>query len=382
MARNSTDWPITTPAQRSRLTLRHEPYWRGIHPGLHLGYRKGKWIVRRSEAGHITKKSIGNADDHNKANGQTILSFQQATEKALTLMSAPTPGGYTVAKAWEAYLADYEVRSGKDTKGLEYAYNRHISPKLGRIRLDAIQTGTIRRWLNDLARTDDPEKKRAKQATANKQLTKLKAALNYAYQHDMGGNRAVWDKVKPYKNVDAPRIRFIAIGQVKALIEAADRDFAPMIQAAIYTGCRWSELCRLRVHHVMPEQIHIADSKSGKARDVPLSAEGKRFFNQQVENKPEDSHVFTVDGEPWGKSMQKRRMDVASDRAEIKPRVSFHLLRHFYASILVEQGVSLQMVARLLGHSDTRVTEKHYAHLQPSTLANVVEKNLVIGLTE
>jgi integrase len=184
--------------------------------------------------------------------------------------------------------------------------------------------------------------------------------------------------VKPYKNVDAPRIRFIAIGQVKALIEAADPDFAPMIQAAIYTGCRWSELCRLRVHHVTPDQIHIAESKSGKTRDVPLSAEGKRFFTQQVENKPDDSFVFTVDGEPWGKSMQKRRMDVASDRAEIKPRVSFHLLRHFYASVLVEQGVSLQMVARLLGHSDTRVTEKHYAHLQPSTLADVVEKNLLV----
>ena len=381
MARNSTDWPITTPAQRSRLTPRHEPYWRGIHPGLHLGYRKGKWIVRRSEAGHTTKKSIGYADDHAKANGQTLLSFQQATEKALTLISAPTPGGYTVAKAWAAYLADYEVRSGTDTKGLEYAYNRHIKPKLGRIRLDSLQTGTIRRWLNDLARTGEPEKRRAKQATANKQLTKLKAALNYAYQHDMGGNRAVWDKVKPYKNVDAPRIRFIATKQVKALIDAADPDFAPMIKAAIYTGCRWSELCRLRVHHVMPGKIHIADSKSGKARDVPLSAEGKRFFKQQVETKPAGGYVFTIDGEPWGKSMQKRRMDVASDRAKIEPRVNYHLLRHFYASVLVEQGVSLQMVAQLLGHSDTRVTEKHYAHLQPSTLAKVVEKNLRVDLT-
>jgi site-specific recombinase XerD len=80
--------------------------------------------------------------------------------------------------------------------------------------------------------------------------------------------------------------------------------------------------------------------------------------------------------------MQKRRMDDASDGAKIKPPVSYHLLRHFYASLLVEQGVSLQMVARLLGHSDTRVTEKHYAHLQPSTLADVVEKNLLMGLTE
>jgi integrase len=379
MARNSTDWPITTPAQRSRLTPRHEPYWRGIHPGLHLGYRKGKWIVRRSEAGHTTKKSIGYADDRDKANGQTILSFQQATEKALTLMSAPTPGGYTVAKAWEAYLADYEVRSGKDTKGLEYAYNRHIKTKLGRIRLDSLQTGTIRRWLNDLARTDEPEKKRAKQATANKQLTKLKAALNYAYQHDMGGNRAVWDKVRPFKNVDAPRIRFITIKQVKALIKHAETAFVPLIQAAVYTGARWSELCRLQVSDVYSDRIYIAESKSGKTRDIPLSDEGKRFFKKAC--KSATDYVFTIEGDSWGKSMQHRRMHAASEGAKIRPAINFHLLRHFYASLLVGEGVSLQIVAQLLGHSDTRITEKHYAHLQPLTMANAVQKNLHVSIT-
>jgi integrase len=379
MARNSADWPITTPAQRARLTPRHEPYWRGIHPGLHLGYRKGKWIARRSEAGHTTKKSIGYADDHDKANGQTILSYKQATEKALTQMSAPTPGGYTVAKAWEAYLADYEVRSGKDTKGLEYAYNRHIKKKLGHIRLDSLQTGSIRRWLNDLARTDEPEKRRAKQATANKQLTKLKAALNYAYQHEMGGNRAVWDKVRPFKNVDAPRIRFITLKQVNALIKYAEPAFVPLIQAAVLTGARWSELCRLQVSDVYRDRIYIAESKSGKARDIPLSAEGASFFKKACKSAVD--HVFTVDGGPWGKSMQHRRMQVASKSAKISPAINFHLLRHFYASLLVGEGVSLQIVAQLLGHSDTRVTEKHYAHLQPLTLANAVQENLHIGFT-
>jgi integrase len=245
--------------------------------------------------------------------------------------------------------------------------------------LDSLQTGSIRRWLNDLARTEEPEKRRAKQATANKQLTKLKAALNYAYQHDMGGNPAAWIKVKPFKNVDAPRIRFITLKQVNALIKHAEPAFVPLIQAAVLTGARWSELCRLQVSDVYRDRIYIAESKSGKARDIPLSAEGKRFFKKAC--KSATDYVFTVGGDPWGKSMQHRRMLAASKAAKIQPAINFHLLRHFYASLLVEKGVSLQIVAQLLGHSDTRITEKHYAHLQPLTLANAVQKNLHIGFT-
>ena len=136
---------------------------------------------------------------------------------------------------------------------------------------------------------------------------------------------------------------------------------------------------QLPVSDVYRDRIYIAESKSGKARDIPLSNEGTRFFKKAC--KSATDYVFTVDGEPWGKSMQHRRMLAASKAAKIRPAINFHLLRHFYASLLVEQGVSLQIVAQLLGHSDTRVTEKHYAHLQPLTLANAVQKNLRIGLT-
>ena len=49
--------------------------------------------------------------------------------------------------------------------------------------------------------------------------------------------------------------------------------------------------------------------------------------------------------------------------ARISPAASFHVLRHTYASHLVMAGAPLQVVAANLGHADTRMTEKHYAHL-------------------
>ncbi len=62
--------------------------------------------------------------------------------------------------------------------------------------------------------------------------------------------------------------------------------------------------------------------------------------------------------------------------AEIAPPVSFHILRHSYASLLTKAGVPLQVVASALGHADARMTEKHYAHLAPSHVAHLIRNNL------
>jgi integrase len=53
---------------------------------------------------------------------------------------------------------------------------------------------------------------------------------------------------------------------------------------------------------------------------------------------------------------------------------SFHILRHTAASHLVMAGVPLNVVAHNLGHADTRMTEKHYAHLAPSYIAETIRK--------
>jgi integrase len=79
-------------------------------------------------------------------------------------------------------------------------------------------------------------------------------------------------------------------------------------------------------------------------------------------------------GEPFRKSDQARPMIEACDRAKIKPRISFHGLRHTWASLAVMNDVPLMVVARNLGHADTRMVEKHYGHLAPSYVAEAIRK--------
>ena len=65
-------------------------------------------------------------------------------------------------------------------------------------------------------------------------------------------------------------------------------------------------------------------------------------------------------------------MAEACTRAKIKPAISFHILRHTWASHAVMNGVPLLVVAKNLGHADTRMVEKHYGHLAPSFIADAI----------
>jgi integrase len=77
-------------------------------------------------------------------------------------------------------------------------------------------------------------------------------------------------------------------------------------------------------------------------------------------------------GKQWGMSHQLRPMKEAVQRAKIKPSISFHGLRHTWASHAVMNGVPLMIVAKNLGHSDSRMVEKHHGHLEPSYIAEAI----------
>jgi integrase len=77
--------------------------------------------------------------------------------------------------------------------------------------------------------------------------------------------------------------------------------------------------------------------------------------------------MFThSDGTAWKRSDQSRPMQAACTNARIEPTVGFHQLRHTWASHAVMAGVPLMVVAKNLGHVDTKMVEKHYGHLAPS----------------
>jgi integrase len=101
--------------------------------------------------------------------------------------------------------------------------------------------------------------------------------------------------------------------------------------------------------------------------------EGLDFFTNAIAGKIGSNFVFTkADGSRWGKNHHIRLLHEACGKAKIEPSIGFHELRHTYASLLAQAGADLLTISKLLGHADTRVTSRHYAHLCDKTLSNAV----------
>lgn len=407
MPRTARDTRLDSRSARQKLKQRREPYWRTIHEGLALGYRKGArggfWIVRTydRENGRRFHAIEGAPDDHADADGRSVLSFTQAQEAARkwsarlsrTDAGEVSEGPYTVSQALTDYLAAYERKGGKAADRVRATDKAHISPVLGEMDLARLRRSKVENWFHSLAeqgrrirvkkgkqakhhsapKTD--EEKRRRRATANRCLNVLKAALNLAYHNRKVASDDAWASVKPFRQVDTPVVRYLSDAEAKRLSNACANEFRPMVQAALLTGCRYGELVTLEAGDFNADAgtLAIRTSKNGKPRHVVLTEEGQRFFAHATAGKDGTAPVFTREnGGAWGKSHQQRPLTAACKEAKIKPAIRFHDLRHTHGSALAMKGVPLAVIAAQLGHADTRMTERHYAHLSPSYVAETI----------
>ena len=410
MPRTVRDARLETRAARGRLASRNEPYWRSIAEGWHLGYYKGRrdgtWIARYRPPGCAYKKRrLGRTDDVEDANGVTILDYKQAQDRARAWFreaeldqagrAADVAGPYSIRQAMADYL-DWFQGEKKSVRETGYAVRAFILPELGDLEVGKLTTQDIRAWHRNRAaaspriRTrrgaeqqhrqldgDDPESVRRRRATANRILTILKAALNHAFREGKAPSDDPWRRVAPFKDVDAARLRYLSQDECIRLVNACEPDFRQLVQGALFTGCRYGELAALRVSDFNRDSgtVHVRGSKSGKSRHVVLAEDGQDFFTEITAGRDGRDVIFRrPGGEPWGKAHQFRPIVKACARAKIKPQASFHVLRHSYASHLAMAGAPLQVVARNLGHADSRMAEKHYAHLAPDWVAEKIRE--------
>lgn len=407
MARAVRNVKIDSRSARARLPVRREPYWTVISAGCALGYRRGAaggtWVARlRDETGKQHYEALGAADDARDADNLTAFSFAQAQALARAFFErrareiagdmAPTIGPFTVCDAMHRYAASYERRGGNDLDKIIGVSRTYITGELGHFPVAKLTKGRIEQWHLAIAnlparvrtRPGRPQRfrplvttqegRRQRQATANRVLTILKAALNHAYQDGLVAHDDAWRRVKAFRGVDTARVQYLTDDQCRRLVNACTPGFRSLVIAALMTGCRYSELVSLAVGDFNGDvgSLCIRFSKSGKFRHVALSDEGVSFFQQQTVGRNSSEIMFKKsNGRPWKRVEQQRPFLAACEIASIDA-IRFHGLRHTYASRLVMNGAPLAVVAKQLGHSDTRMVEKHYGHLAPNYITDTV----------
>lgn len=189
-----------------------------------------------------------------------------------------------------------------------------------------------------------------------------------------------------YSHHRTPRV--LSPDEVARLIEAAGTLQARAILMALYsTGLRRTELVRLQVEDIDSERmvIHIRKGKGGKDRDVPLCPRLLETLRQYWRWKKPKRWLFP--GQPRAEDKHLTGKAIwhvcqnAAQHAGIKKRVSPHMLRHSFATHLLEDGADLATIQVLLGHADLEATSI-YLHLSRRHLDKTVNPLEHLAISE
>ncbi len=205
--------------------------------------------------------------------------------------------------------------------------------------------------------------------TVNRELTFLKTLFNKAVEWGRLESSPV-AKVKKFREPNFKE-RILTASEMVRLLDVSNSHLKPILIVALNTGMRRGEILSLKWENVnlSKRHIHIEDSKSGKSRDIPMNNAVVEALSVVAQY---NKYVFhnPVTKEPL-KSIRSS-FKTARKRAEIK-YLRFHDLRHTAATRMVEAGVDLVTVSRMLGHSTIQMTMR-YAHPTPENMRLAVSK--------
>lgn len=408
-----TEVELSRPDFRQSITPKDDPYYVLIARGRVFGYRRrlktgGRWVARiRVNAGYgYREATLGVADDDNAADGRHILDFEQARSRALLwfespefftirldaqeyhrtsqLIVCPVGDRYTVAHAMQEFCSwKKDVSSEKAWHATTSRTNTYIIPLLGGVPCDDLtiqqcrsllhhieSTVVSRRGGTNLITVDpetlDPEIRRRRRITANNAYTEFRSALNMAYAEGKIASNNSWRRVKIFRTVYRARPDILTWEQARRLVDIASPELKPLILAGLYTGCRITELYRLKVGDIDRTRaaIYIRPGKNFRGRTIALPDEGYEFFKALADGQPATALLIRRrQNWPWTHSYTSKHFKKLTHQLGLPDSFVFHCLRHTYASLLLRANTPPVVVARQLGHLNAETTLRTYAHV-------------------
>ena len=324
----------------------------GIYYLVHEVEGKRKWISTHSK------------------HKQDALEFVRTFNRQPKERPEPKPVPISL-KAFTTQFLEYSesVHTVKTSNAFKVTFGM-LQRYFGDINLEKITTRELDRYFTERIR-------KASVYAARKDRINLSSAFN----------KAVRDKQlaeNPCHGIGKIRIPeklplFFSPAELQTLLAAIDKpEIHDLVEFAAYTGLRQMELLTLRW-----EQVSIADgilildnrthtTKSKKIRTVPLNRKAHEILRRRKQISETD-FVFTLNHRPVSQVYITKLFKRYVLKAKLNPKLSFHSLRHTFASWLVQRGVSIYEVSKLLGHSSVNVTAI-YAHLQTENLRESVQK--------
>lgn len=177
---------------------------------------------------------------------------------------------------------------------------------------------------------------------------------------------------RPKKYNPLPKV--LSTEEVAKIINALDNIKHKCMMSLIYSaGLRRSELLNMRIQNIDSQrmQLTIIKSKGGKDRITPLSETLLKLLRQYyVDYKPKDFLFEGMEGNQYSERSLALVLKKGCELAGIKKHVNLHMLRHSYATHLLESGTDLRYIQELLGHKSSRTTEI-YTHVSNQAINKI-----------
>ena len=198
-------------------------------------------------------------------------------------------------------------------------------------------------------------------------------------------------KNDPTENLENPKLwstlpKSLHSTEVEALLSAPDRETpeglrdCAMLELLYATGLRVSELIKVRIEDVVMDAGFLRTmGKGSKERIVPFGDTARKAILDYIDDgraafdKYNDPYLFlSIRGRPMTRQSFWMKVSKYARQAGIKSHISPHVLRHSFATHLLENGADLRSVQMMLGHADISTTQI-YTHVSRARLQRMYE---------
>ncbi|MES2005983.1 MAG: site-specific integrase [Bacteroidota bacterium] len=197
-------------------------------------------------------------------------------------------------------------------------------------------------------------------------------ALKFYFEKVMGREKEFYDLPRPKKPYKLPAI--LAEEEVLAVINhISNIKHRAMIMAGYAAGLRVSEIVALKPQNIDSKRmmIHIQAAKGKKDRMVPLARRLLDVLREYYKKHKPVIYLFEgKPGEPYSARSVQEILQTAKKQANVFKTGSVHMLRHSYATHLMESGTDIRIIQELLGHNSIKTTMR-YTHVSKKDIGKI-----------
>src|SRR5829696_3233738 len=347
--------------------------------------RNGKYAVCWRHAGRLRFRTVGfDVAAARRARLALIAATREGKVPVSPRLRFETVAGWWLER-FEAKVAAGE-RHPRTLEAHRYQLDRHLLPTFRRRAIASITVDDVAELLHSL------RGKGCSAKTSASTLATLQSVLRFARRRGW----IVADPVERLEHDERPRPqrrrqRVLGRAEIERLLAACSPRDRLMIATVLYTGLRISELLGLvwddvdfaagvihvraqlsRAHRSQPAR-RVAPKTAASVRDVPLVPQLANLLSAHRQRSPfargADWVFATARGTPYGhRNVSRRCLGRAAQLAGLNddgwPPLRFHDLRHTFAShLIVDLGLDVAQVSRMLGHARITITLDIYTHL-------------------